>query len=859
MRFKDTFTGAMKKAAVACIALTLPGAAMAAPESNAQQNFEPAPGAETQPERQDWDYNKEIRRFIIKFNRLQGQTDETNLKLLNEIVQQHGEHTVTKVRDGQKMPNPAIPGDPGITWVVQVDPPIPADQALSFRADLEKKAEIAWADPDYMLVPFMTPNDTNYQYQWHLKNNGYNGYPEKSVKAESAWDLGYLGKDVNIAVVDSGITRHPDLDSKVKPGFDMIDDDFVARDFETSTWGRNGQRDDNPSDTGDYLTANYCGNGNPAQPSAWHGTHVAGIAAAVTNNRVGVAGMAPEANIVPVRVLGACGGYESDIADGMVWAAGGTVPNTPSNTNPARVVNLSLGGEGRCSNYYQQSVNKARREGAVLLVAAGNDNRSVDDIQPANCDGVVLVGASGPMGEKSGFSNWGNKVDVAAPGGNRVELNDYAAGILSTINLGQTGPGRADYGYMDGTSMATPIVSGIVAMMIEANPNLTADRIEEILKTTAQPFGIAPRLPIGTGIVDARAAVCQAILDTGATDCEKPQSTTAPVAATVTTTPAPVTQTTQVVSTPPTATATATATTTETLSGTTTVTETQKETSTSVETVTAKPTTVLETSTQTAPVATITEPVEVTETAPTPRVTETKTTTVTPDPVTVTPVPVTSTVEVTAPKETSTEVVTTTTFKTLTPSTVTEEASPATETDVVTTTAPTPVVTLAPATVTETPAPVTTTEKNKVTATETAGQETVTTTVDKRTTVTSTVKETAVVESTTTTFAPAPTVTSTQTTTVAPVTTTVKSDSQRPGQISDGSSRNGSSTDGARWWDIRNWFKQGDSDNSSVPGTSSAGGLVWIAITAGLAGVVAILGHLISQHPEVQNLIGRLR
>src|SRR5690606_31257016 len=155
------------------------------------------------------------------------------------------------------------------------------------------------------------------------------------------------GNGVVVAVLDTGITRHGDLDANVLPGYDFISDAGKANDGDG--------RDNDPSDPGDWVTLNQCPGGNRAENSSWHGTHVAGTIAAVTNNAKGVAGTAFGARILPVRVLGTCGGYDSDIADAIVWAAGGSVSGVPTNANPAEVINLSLGGGGACGRTSQNA------------------------------------------------------------------------------------------------------------------------------------------------------------------------------------------------------------------------------------------------------------------------------------------------------------------------------------------------------------------------------------------------------------------------------------------------------------------------------------------------------------------------
>ncbi|MCW0014671.1 S8 family serine peptidase, partial [Burkholderia pseudomallei] len=181
----------------------------------------------------------------------------------------------------------------------------------------------------------------------------------------------------------------------------------------------------------------------------------------------------------PVRVLGKCGGTLSDIADGMRWAAGLAVPGAPANPNPAKVLNLSLGGYGRtCSTTYQNAINAITARGANVVVAAGNSGGPVAQSQPANCQGVIAVAAIDSRGVRASFSNTGPAVKIAAPG----------VGILSTLNAGQTSPGADSYASYNGTSMATPHVAGTVALMLAVNPSLSPSRVLQILQSTARPF-----------------------------------------------------------------------------------------------------------------------------------------------------------------------------------------------------------------------------------------------------------------------------------------------------------------------------------------------------------------------------------
>jgi serine protease len=234
---------------------------------------------------------------------------------------------------------------------------------------------------------------------------------------------------------------------------------------------------------------------------------VAGTIAAKTNNGLGVAGVAYNARVVPVRVLGKCGGYTSDIADAIIWASGGTVSGVPANANVAKVINMSLGGGGACGTTTQNAINSARSRGTVVVVAAGNENQNASNSNPANCAGVVTVAATNRNGARAPYSNYGAVVDVAAPGG---DANGY---ILSTLNAGTQAPGADNYANYQGTSMATPHVAGVAALMLARNSALTPDEIEAKLKSTARPFpGTCSQC--GAGIVDAGAAVAAATTTT---------------------------------------------------------------------------------------------------------------------------------------------------------------------------------------------------------------------------------------------------------------------------------------------------------------------------------------------------------
>jgi serine protease len=345
---------------------------------------------------------------------------------------------------------------------------------------LRKDPSVLYVEPNAMMQPLLTPNDTSYSQQWHyFESTG-------GINAPLAWDRA-TGSGVVVAVIDTGIVPHSDLNANVLPGYDFVSDAAAARDG-------NG-RDNNPRDEGDWYAAGECGQPTGSN-SSWHGTHVAGTVAAVTNNASGVAGVAFGARILPVRALAKCGGTLADIADAIVWSAGGSVAGVPANANRAKVINMSLGGSGACGTTYQAAINTARSLGAAVVVAAGNSNINASNARPANCSGVITVAATTRSGGKASFSNFGTVVDLAAPGDS----------ILSTLNSGTTTPSTQSYATYSGTSMATPHVAGIAALLYQTKPTATPDEIEAALRNSARVFPMACS-GCGTGIADANAAI----------------------------------------------------------------------------------------------------------------------------------------------------------------------------------------------------------------------------------------------------------------------------------------------------------------------------------------------------------------
>ncbi len=401
--------------------------------------------------------------------------------------------------------------------VLTLAAPISADAAVAMSTALASQPGVEWAEPNWpMHAVEASPvaiNDPDYSRQWALWDAPSTIQGGYSIHAPEAWQKTTGSSSIVVAVLDTGITDHPDLDTQIVKqagvdyGYDMVSDPAISNDGDG--------RDPDAHDPGDYSSAFGCD-----RHSSWHGTHVAGIIAAAQNNGVGVSGVAPGVRLEPVRVLGACGGATSDVADGIRWAAGGTVTGVPANLHPAKVINLSLGGATTdgCPSEYQTAIDYARSRGTVVVVAAGNSGVAASGFTPANCRGVITTVATGRTGSLAFYSDFGTRtgdVQIAAPGGDdpTYDTNDDEQ-ILSTLNSGSTVPADPIYGYLQGTSMATPQVSGTVALMLSVR-SMTPDQVLAVLRDTATPFPVVggrqncTAVACGAGIVDAGAAVAQ--------------------------------------------------------------------------------------------------------------------------------------------------------------------------------------------------------------------------------------------------------------------------------------------------------------------------------------------------------------
>jgi serine protease len=375
--------------------------------------------------------------------------------------------------------------------LVKTSRALPAAAADAFLAELRSSPDVSYAEPDAVVHPAASPNDPGYPLQWSLWDGA------AGIRAPGAWDLS-RGEGSVVAVVDTGITSHSELDGNVLPGYDMLSN---------PEWARDGNgRDANPQDQGDWTGAGECGAGTAATGSSWHGTAVAGVIASIGNNNSGITGVAPAAKILPIRAIGSCGGYTSDVADSIIWAAGGSVAGVPANLNRANVINLSLGTTSACSVTQQDAIDYAHNAGAVVVAAAGNANGPASATSPANCRNVMSVAAVGRNGARAWYSNYGPEIDISAPGGD-IE-HDSTSGILSTFNAGATVPGDEAYGLAEGTSMAAPHVAGIAALLVsETAGTFTPDMVEARLKATARPLPVQCPEGCGAGLVDAAAAL----------------------------------------------------------------------------------------------------------------------------------------------------------------------------------------------------------------------------------------------------------------------------------------------------------------------------------------------------------------
>lgn len=441
---------------------------------------------------------------------------------------------------------PELPGEvaiastspaPGGLAVVAFDEVVPVSDLADALAEVTARPDVQWAVADTLrfatAAPPVSVDDPGLTTQGNLwdPRSTIDGQPTDggfTTKAPALWRATKGSAKVVVAVVDTGITRHPDLAGQTVAGYDFVDDEYTCYGEDSCYYdgsfinaGDGSGWDGDPSDPGDWLTASmvtdcYGPVDDPsdyASDSSWHGTHVAGTVAAKADNATGVAGVAPGVKVQPVRVLGHCGGWDSDIYFAIRWSAGDDLRRfgVPLNRTPARVINLSLGseygpGEDLNSNgiadrdeacsVYAAASSFARSRGAVVVAAAGNaSGTSVAPLAqsvPASCPGYLSVTATSDTGHRAWYSTAGSGADISAPGGDQ-NVGSYAPGrgILSTLNSGARGPAAATYERYQGTSMASPAVAAGAALLYSLGFTDPAT-VEANLLASVQPYSAVP-------------------------------------------------------------------------------------------------------------------------------------------------------------------------------------------------------------------------------------------------------------------------------------------------------------------------------------------------------------------------------
>jgi serine protease len=383
---------------------------------------------------------------------------------------------------------------------------------------LRRDPDVEFAELDQRRFPHAIPNDTLFPGQWYLQNAVAT---PSAVNAVAGWDFATGSTGVVVADLDTGVRfDHPDLlparqGGRLLAGFDFVTNRAIANDGDG--W------DADASDPGDWVTSAESNSaefsGCHVSDSSWHGTRVAGIIGALTNNSRGVAGLGWSGWILPVRVLGKCGGSDSDILSAMLWAGGIAVDGAPANGYPAKIINMSLGGSGSCPQTYRNVIGQLNARGVLVVASVGNEGSTLDS--PANCPGVAAIGAIRQAGTKVGFSNLGPGVALSAPGGNCVNTGAGEPCLYSidtTTNLGLQSPGAS--GYTDqfdvnvGTSFSAPIVAGIAGLMASVNGRLRPDQlIARLQEGATRPFpaSIDPTVPVchvPTGPTDIQDSEC---------------------------------------------------------------------------------------------------------------------------------------------------------------------------------------------------------------------------------------------------------------------------------------------------------------------------------------------------------------
>lgn len=431
----------------------------------------------------------------------------------------------------------------GSLQVVEVSSAAAGESLESVLQRLRADPAVQYAEPDKRRFAHAAPDDPLYSGQWYLQKGSST---PSAIDAISAWDTTTGRSGVVMADLDTGIRfDHPDLQraaegGRVLPGYDFVTDANIANDGDG--------RDPDATDPGDWISsadaASAAFNGCSVADSSWHGTRTAGMLGALTNNSVGIAGINWVGWILPVRVLGKCGGVDSDILAAMLWAAGIHVEGVPDNPYPARIINMSLGAaDTTCPQSYLEVINQLATKGVTVIASAGNEGGPVDT--PANCSGVAGIAGLRHAGTKVGYSNLGPAIALSAPAGNCVNSTGSCVySIDTTYNLGATTPGTDAYTdqthYNIGTSFSAPLVVGIAGLMLAVNGNLNASQTIARLKEGTLPFPVSDDASIAqchvpTSASDIQSSECNCTTQTcGAGLANAPQAVLAalrPIAA----------------------------------------------------------------------------------------------------------------------------------------------------------------------------------------------------------------------------------------------------------------------------------------------------------------------------------------
>jgi serine protease len=377
-------------------------------------------------------------------------------------------------------------------------------EALVLSAELARNPDVEYAQPDRRMKTHVVPNDAKQGFQ-----EAYLGNAATAISAYAAWDTTKGSPSVVVAVLDTGVLPHEDLNGRLLPGYDFVSDLAHANDG-------NG-RDPDPSDPGDWIDATdlagaFKGTDCKADLSSWHGTSVSGVIASNSNNEIYGSGISWASKVLPVRVLGKCDGAESDAIDGLAWAGGLHVPGVPDNPSPAQVINMSFGGKGDCLAAYANTIAAVLAHGVTRAIVASAGNSGDDSPHaPSGCPGVLSVAATNLAGGRASYSSYGARIDLSAPGGTFAK-NGTAIWVIS--NQGATVPTNDFFTSIQGTSFSAPMVSGVASLMLSVAPGLDTSQVRSILTATAKSFPADSDCNTsicGAGIVNADAAVKAAL------------------------------------------------------------------------------------------------------------------------------------------------------------------------------------------------------------------------------------------------------------------------------------------------------------------------------------------------------------